>query len=279
MIDPRLPVGGRTKPPKGMAVIDRTNPVGNKVTACWLLNEGGGGRVTDLVSGVQSPITMNGTEANRSRWKGSPDGIPCLDMGSSGNYANCTGLRRVTYSQGISFLGLFRYPTGAGTDSNRCLVMTRTDGLNGLMWNFGSSQVTISTKGWVGWNISTGLVPVRDRLTAVAGSQGPNGDVRIWLNGQRYSLTATAWSTPTINQWYLGVDSFDVNRQWQGQVYMTAVLHGVLSWGEMEAWAGAPFAFVVPRTTMLRRSLNSSGGGGSAVAVFMNHYRQQGICG
>ena len=70
-----------------------------------------------------------------------------------------------------------------------------------------------------------------------------------------------------------------VNRQWQGQVYMTAVLHGVLSWGEMEAWAGAPFAFVVPRTTMLRRSLNSSGGGGSAVAVFMNHYRQQGICG
>ncbi len=247
MISPRLPAGGRTKPPRGMAVIDQTNPVGNKVTACWLLNEGGGGRVTDLVSGVQSPITMNGTEANRSRWKGSPDGIPCLDMGSSGNYAVCTGLRRTTYARGISFLGLFRYPTSGSGGVNRCLVMTRTDGLNGLMWSYGTQTVTISTKGWGGWNVNTSLTPVRDRLIAVAGTQAPNGDVRIWMNGSRYSTTGTGWSVPTISQWYIGVDSYDTSRQWQGQVYMTAVLHGVLSWGEMEAWARAPFAFVTPR--------------------------------
>lgn len=259
MINPRLPAGGRTKPPRGMAVIDRTNPVGNKVTACWLLNEGGGGRITDLVSGVSSPITMNATEANRAKWRGSPDGIPCLDLNTSiGNYAVCSGLPRVIYSRGISFLGLFRYPTAGGTSSNRCLVMTRTDGFNGLLWSLSTPTVTVTTKGWAGWNVNTGLTPPRDRLVAMAGTQTPNGDVRICMNGQRYSLTGTTYTVPTISQWYVGVDSYDVSRQWAGPVYMTAVLHGVLSWGEMEAWAREPFAFVTPRPSFRSLGILSS---------------------
>jgi len=246
MITPRLPAGGRTKPPRGMAVINRLNPVGNLVSACWLFNEGAGGRITDLVSGVSTPITMHATESSRAKWNGSPDGIPCLDLNTtSGNYANCTGLRRTVYSRGISFLGLFRYPTAGGTSSNRCLIMTRSDGLNGLMWTFGSATLTISTKGWGGWAQDTQLTPDREKVIALAGTQAPNGDVRIWMNGKRYSTNQT-WSTPTISDWYIGVDSFDTSRQWCGPVYMAAVLHGSLSWGQMEAWARSPFAFVTP---------------------------------
>lgn len=235
MINPRLPAGGRTKPPKGMAVIDRTNPVGSKVTACWLFNEGGGGRITDLVSGVSSLITLNATEANRAKWRGSPDGIPCLDLNTSmGNYATCSGLVRTTYSRGISFLGLFRYPAAGGTTANRSLLMTRTDGLNGLMWSYYTSTLTISTKGWGGWAQDTSLTPPTEKIIAMAGTQAPNGDVRIWMNGKRYSTTGTTWSVPTITEWTVGVDSYDTSRQWCGPVYMTAVLHGVLSWGQME---------------------------------------------
>lgn len=254
---------GRIKPPRGMAVVNRAHPIGSKVTACWAFNEGGGGALTEIVSGVQCPITLNATEANRPKWRGSSSGIGSLDFMESPvtqSYARGQKLRRTVYTRGISFLGLFRYPTGGTAGANRSLVMTRTDGLNGLMWTFSSNTLTISTKGWGGWAVDTGLTPAREQLIAFAGTQGTDGSIRMWMNGRRYSTTGTTWSSPTIDDWYLGIDSYDGTRQWHGQVYLAAVLHGSLSWGEMEAWGRAPFEFLWPN--LKRRSVASIFAGG-----------------
>ncbi|RTL23827.1 MAG: hypothetical protein EKK55_12540 [Rhodocyclaceae bacterium] len=85
------------------------------------------------------------------------------------------------------------------------------------------------------------------------------------MNGERYATTAT-YSVPTISEWYIGADSFDLTRQWHGQVYLAAVLHGSMTWGEMEAWGRAPFEFLWPLVKRRSSYLASGGGGGGGTA-------------
>jgi len=262
---------GRVKPPRGMAVVNRAHPIGSRVTACWAFNEGGGGSLSEIVSGVQCPITLNGTEANRPKWRGSSSGNSSLDFIASpvtGNYARGRNLQRVTYTRGISFFGVFWYPTGGTAGSNRALISSRTDGFNGLMWSYFSSTVTITTKGWGGWSQNTSLTPAREQVIAFVGSQATNGDVRMWMNGKRYSTTGTSWSSPTVSEWYVGIDSSDTSRQWHGQVYLAGVLHGALTWGEMEAWGRAPFEFLWPNPKRNAVAVPSSGSPISVASIY-----------
>lgn len=255
-----LPRQGRSlKPPRGLASVNYAHPFGRRVTACWAFNEGGGGAVTELVSGVQCPIKLNSTEANRIRWRGSSDGLSALDFRQSPttqNYVRGQRLLRVNYTQGMTFFGVFRYPSGGTSSSNRSLIISRIGAFSGLVWSYSVATpcLTISTSGWAGWNVNTGLVPPRETLIIFIGTQATNGDVRMWMNGQRYSTTGTTYTSRAYDDWAIGSDPYyDTNRQWHGQIYLAGILHGSLTWAEIEAWGRSPFEFLWPSRT--KRSL------------------------
>lgn len=189
---------GLIKPKPGIQ-LNRAHPLARGLVGYWLFNEGSGGKIYSVISGIPGTLTNFALSGSTSNWVGSPMG-GCLDFDGSNDYIDTTATLTTTPTSSLTLVCWYR-----STDTDGILI-GKAAATNQYHIDLHCDLVA-ATKTLVVGQATTTITLVSNQLYCGVLVQD-NGVVYHYVNGQlKGSLTINATvltSTTNTNPWLIG---------------------------------------------------------------------------
>lgn len=257
--------------------VDRTDPILRGCVGWWALNDGAGTKATDLSTGGN-----NGTLVSAAAWVASTKGT-AVELDATGEYVdtNLSGAYDIR-SQELSISGWVKCgalahtqrivsarggTTGSGSEYPLDLWALTTGKCRVVAYD-GTSSISADSTTTIGdgqWHYICGVADATNLNIYVDG---------VWEN--QVSISGLSSSSAGANDFYIGQtqNATDSTRQLLGESQNFRIYNRALTATEVSRLYNEPWAGLEPLSPFSFFSVPTAG---APLAVFYNHYKNQGI--